>query len=232
MKQLHSEVEQMGARYARRHPGDLYSMLRPEVHRSSQELERDIAAMLTRHVTVPIPDLRLIEAGCGSGNNLTMFIRLGFDPGKLVGNELLPERVAQARRNLPAVTDVREGDAAALDIPPASFDIVYCSLVFSSILDDSFQRRLAARLWEWVAPGGALLWYDFVYDNPANKDVRGVPLRRVRELFPAAELNFRRLTLAPPISRRLCRIWAGAYHVFNAVPFLRTHVLCWLSKPR
>ncbi len=207
-------------------------MLRPEVQRSSQELERAIAAMLTRYVFKPVRDLRLLEAGCGSGNNLTMFIRLGFDPAKLVGNELLPERVAQARRNLPAITQVLEGDAAALDVPSGSFDILYCSLVFSSILDDAFQQRLASRLWELVAPGGAFLWYDFVYDNPANKDVRGVPLRRIHELFPAARSRCRRVTLAPPISRRICRIWPGAYHVFNAVPFLRTHVLCWLEKPR
>jgi SAM-dependent methyltransferase len=161
-----------------------------------------------------------------------MFIRLGFDPARLVGNELLPDRAAQARRNLPAVTAVLEGDAAALDLPAGSFDILYCSLVFSSILDDEFQQRLASHLWDLVAPGGALLWYDFVYDNPANKDVRGVPLRRVRELFPDAHVSFRRVTLAPPISRRVCRIWPNAYHVLNALPFLRTHVLCWLEKPR
>jgi SAM-dependent methyltransferase len=222
----------MGARYARRQSGDLYSMLRPEVQRSSQELERAIVSMLTRHRSTPLRDLRLLEAGCGSGSNLTMFIRLGFDPARLAGNELLPERAAQARRNLPAVTSVLEGDAAALDIPAGSFDILYCSLVFSSILDDAFQQRLASRLWELVAPGGAFLWYDFVYDNPANKDVRGVPLRRVRALFPDARMSYRRVTLAPPISRRVCRIWPGAYHVFNALPFLRTHVLCWLEKPR
>jgi SAM-dependent methyltransferase len=226
-----SEVDQIGARYARRHAGDLYSMLRPEVQRSTQELERAIVAILKR-LSVPVGELRLLEAGCGSGNNLTMFIRLGFDPGRLVGNELLPDRVFQARRNLPAATTILEGDAAELDVTSGSFDIVYCSLVFSSILSDDFQQRLAVRLWDLVAPGGGLLWYDFVYDNPSNKDVRGVSLRRIRELFPAAVINFRRLTLAPPLSRRVCRVWPGAYDVLNAFPFLRTHVLCWLRKPR
>lgn len=232
MRQLPSDVEQMSDRYSRRRSDDIYSMLRPEVQRSFQELERAIVSMLTRHVSAPVKDLRLLEAGCGNGSNLTMFIRLGFNPEKLVGNELLADRVVQARRNLPAAIAVLEGDAAALQLAPGSFDILYCSLVFSSILDDDFQQRLAGRLWDLVAPGGALLWYDFVYDNPANKDVRGVPLRRVRELFPRARMSFRRVTLAPPISRRVCRVWPGAYHVFNAFPFLRTHILCWLEKPR
>jgi hypothetical protein len=108
--------------------------------------------------------------------------------------------------------------------------VVLQSLVFSSILDDAFQAALARRMWQLVRPGGGVLWYDFVYDNPANPDVRGVPVRRVRELFPEAAIVIRRVTLAPPISRRVCRIHPAAYGVFNALPFLRTHVLCWLSK--
>ena len=39
-------------------------------------------------------------------------------------------------------------------------------------------------MWRWVRPGGGVLWYDFTFDNPRNPDVRGVPLARVRELFP------------------------------------------------
>jgi hypothetical protein len=58
-----------------------------------------------------------------------------------------------------------------------------------------------------------------------------VPLRRVRELFPAGEVTARRLTLAPPISRLVCRVHPAAYALFNSVPFLRTHLLCWIRKP-
>ncbi len=225
-----SEIDRVGERYARRRPGDLYHVLRPEVLRAAQELDRAYASFLTRLAPKPVRELRLLEAGCGSGSNLTRFQSLGFDPGNLVANELLPERIVQARRNLPAVTAVVPGDATELDFPPGSFDIVFASLVFSSILDDGFQARLASRLWDLIAPGGAFLWYDFTYDNPSNADVRGVPMRRVRELFPAADITSRRVTLAPPISRRVCRLFPGAYQLFNFFPFLRTHVVCWLRK--
>jgi hypothetical protein len=142
----------------------------------------------------------------------------------------LPERAALARRNLPAECRILEGDASVLEIAAGSVDIVYQSTVFTSLLDQQFQSCLAARLWSWVKPGGGLLWYDFVYDNPANRDVRGVPLRRVRELFPGADLAVRRVTLAPPIARRVSRIHPWAYHLFNSVPWLRSHVLCWIGK--
>ncbi len=40
-----------------------------------------------------------------------------------------------------------------------------------------------------------------------------------------------RLTLAPPVSRRVSRFHESLYTVCNAFPFLRTHILCWLKKP-
>ncbi len=77
-----------------------------------------------------------------------------------------------------------------------SLDIVLVSTVFSSLLDDAYQQRLADAMWRWLKPGGAVLWYDFTVDNPRNADVRGVPLRRVRALFPQALMRHRRVTLA------------------------------------
>ena len=82
-----------------------------------------------------------------------------------------------------------------------------------------------------MKPGGQVLWYDFTYDNPRNPDVRGVPVARVRALFPDGELSVRRLTLAPPIARPLARIHPSLYTLANALPWLRTHVLCWIRKP-
>ena len=108
---------------------------------------------------------------------------------------------------------------------------MFVSTVFSSLLDDAFRQRLAGAMWRWVKPGGGVLWYDFTVDNPKNSDVRGVPLASVRALFPEAEMQHRRLTLAPPLARAVCRVHPALYTVFNALPSLRTHVLCWLGKP-
>jgi len=103
--------------------------------------------------------------------------------------------------------------------------------VFSSLLDDRFQQALADRMWSWLRPGGGVLWYDFVVGNPSNPDVRGVPVRRLKALFPLGRFTIRRVTLAPPIARAVCRVHPSLYHVFNALPLLRTHVLAWIEKP-
>jgi hypothetical protein len=83
-----------------------------------------------------------------------------------------------------------------------------------------------------VKPGGGVLWYDFTVDNPRNRDVRGVPLRRVQALFPQARVQAQRVTLAPPIARAVSRLHPSLYTVFNALPPLRTHLLCWIAKDR
>jgi len=229
---MNDEVAEVKKRYLRRESllGSLYAPLKPDVYMSQQEKERALIRWITQARLAPLQCKSLLEVGCGSGANLQQMLRLGFQPENLKGIELLDERVAKAQRKLPATVEIFPGDATTLGLPACSFDVVYQSTVFSSILDDRFQQELAQRMWSWAKPGGGVLWYDFIYDNPANPDVRGVPVRRIGELFPRGELNVWRITLAPPISRLVTRIHPTLYTLFNAVPILRTHVLCWIGK--
>jgi SAM-dependent methyltransferase len=225
------EPDAVAERYARRAAGDRYSMLRPDVWHTVQERQRAMLRLFVRLGFNDLSALRLLEVGCGSGGNLQELLRLGFAPQQLSGAELLPERIAQARAGLPASVALFEGDATQLDLAPASFDIVFVSTVFSSLLADAFQQRLADTMWRWVKPGGGVLWYDFTVNNPRNADVRGVPLGRVQALFPQGRLQSARVTLAPPIARAVTRVHPSLYTACNLVPSLRSHVLCWLQKP-
>jgi len=225
------EPEAVAERYARRDAGDRYAMVNPDVWQTVHERQRAMLRLFTRHGQGDLAALRLVEVGSGAGGNLLELLRAGFLPEHLTGIELLPERHAAARRVLPDAVTLHSGDALAIDVAPASVDVVFVSTVFSSLLDDDFQQRLAAALWRWVRPGGAVLWYDFTVNNPRNRDVRGVPLARVRALFPEGRVDARRVTLAPPLARAVTRVHPALYTLFNTVPLLRTHVLCWISKP-
>jgi SAM-dependent methyltransferase len=229
----HGELDAIRARYARRAalPAQRYSRFNAEVLARVHERECSTAALLASHGIRSLKGLDVVEVGCGNGANLLEFLQFGAEPERLVGNELLDERLEQARCRLPAAVRLMPGDACELPFGEASFDIVYQSTVFSSILDDAFQQRLAQRMWQWVRPGGGILWYDFTYNNPRNPDVRGVPLARIRSLFPAGSVDARRVTLAPPIARRVAPLHPALYTLFNLVPALRTHLLCWISKP-
>ncbi|MCZ8234479.1 MAG: class I SAM-dependent methyltransferase [Inhella sp.] len=227
----HAEHQALAERYARRAGlEDRYSFLQPDVWQTVQERQRALIHLLRRHARRPLAELRVAEVGCGAGGNLLELIQLGFESAHLQGLELLPERLARARERLPAAVALHGGDATVAPIEAASQDLVLAATVFSSILDDGLQSRLAASMWSWLRPGGAVLWYDFTVNNPRNPDVSGVPLSRVRALFPGATIDARRVTLAPPLARPLCRLHPLLYPVVNAVPLLRTHRLAMLIK--
>ncbi len=212
---------------------DRYSLLRPDVWHTVQERQRALLQLFARLRITDLSALTLLEVGCGAGGNLLELLRLGFAPQHLTGVELLPARCAHARSVLPAGVTLIEGDALRIDLPAQSQDIVFAATVFSSLLDDAFQHALADAMWRWLRPGGGVLWYDFAFDNPRNADVRGMPMARVRSLFPqAATIDVRRVTLAPPLARAATRLHPALYPLLNAVPWLRTHRLAWLGKAR
>ena len=226
------EQRAMAGRYARRAhlPPDRYAPLEPAVNAMVLERRAALVRLLRRQGIRDLSPLKILEVGCGSGTNLLELLQLGASARHLTGNELLPERLQAARERLPQAVQLLPGDAAQLGLPDASFDIVLQSTVFSSILDAALQQALARRMWALVRPGGAVLWYDFTFDNPRNPDVRGVPVRRIRALFPDAAMTVHRVTLAPPLARRAAAIHPALYGVLNRLPLLRTHVLCWLER--
>ena len=105
-------------------------------------------------------------------------------------------------------------------------------MVFSSLLSDDFQEEVAKKMWSWLRPGGSILSYDFIYNNPKNKNVSGVSVRRIQQLFPEGNLECQKATLAPPISRFLSRRNELAYKLLNKFSVLRTHAVCWVKKER
>jgi len=231
--QLEAERKRIVARYSRRAQQGLssrYLFTEPSVYMALQEKERAMLHWIRSCGICPVENKRLLEIGCGTGSDLLWFLRTGFVPENIVGNELLPERAVLAAKRLPTGCTLLHADALSLHLDNSAFDIVYQSTVFSSILDEQFQQRLAARIWRWLRPGGGVLWYDFVCNNPRNLDVRGIPLKRIPRLFPQGRVRSWPITLAPPISRLVTSIHPSLYTLCNTLPLLRTHALCWIEK--
>lgn len=225
---MDKHTEAITAQYARRGENPrLKDRYGPSAYTRHAVQEREARYARILRQLGPPATLRLMEIGAGTGGNIPFFLRLGLVPGQVHANELLPDRVEALRLAQPGIT-VHPGNA--LDIPAAldgTFDVVFQSTVFTSILDAGFKVLLARRMWALTKPGGIILWYDFVYDNPANPDVKGVGIREIRSLFPhASPMHFHRVTLAPPLGRRVGRL----YPLFNAIPLLRTHVVAEIGR--
>jgi SAM-dependent methyltransferase len=207
-----------------------YDPLRPEVLHARQVLERAITTGVRQRGLVPSA-LDVLDVGCGHGDPLLGLLRLGFDPARLQGVDLLPARLAGARQRLPAAVRLHAGDAAALALPAASLDLVLQFTVFSSVLDPAARQQLAAAIWRWLRPGGSVLWFDLAWPNPRNPEVLALSPAAVQQLFPQGRVQARRLTVAPPLARGLARVHPALLPLAHALPWLRGHWWVWVDKP-
>lgn len=217
------------ARRAERGADERYSLDDPANRYLFERRERDVIALLRRQHLLPLAGRDVIDVGCGNGAMLRDFARLGADPERCHGIDLLPERIETAREGDPRIT-LHQGDASSLPYPDASFDVALQFTLLSSVLDGSMRRAIASETMRVLRPGGVLIWYDFLW-NPANRDVRGVTRTELRRLYPDCRIAARRVTLAPPITRRLARISPKLCRALEAVPLLRSHQLVALRKP-
>lgn len=229
---MNTEIEEIKSRYSRRNniTKDRYSFLQPATILSEQEKERALVKWIKANNIFPLEDKTILEIGCGNGNNILTFLKFGFDPGNIYANELLEERFLIAKKKIPQEIQLIKGNALDIELPNNKFDIVYQSMVFSSILDKNFKKDLAAKLYNLVKPGGGILWYDFIYNNPRNPDVKGVKLNEIKELFGINPSFIKKITLAPPIARIVSKVHPFFYTLFNSMYIFRTHLLVWLKK--
>jgi len=196
-----------------------------------QEIERRMLGALERHGLAPLEAKKILEIGCGNGHWLREFIKWGANPENLTGVDVLADRLAQARRLSPATVSFIDGNAAELEFADETFDIVLQATVLTSILDAAFKRKVAAEMVRVLRPGGIVLWYDFHVDNPRNPDVRGIKRAEIAKLFPGCRIALERITLLPPLLRRLARYSWLVCHALSAMPWARTHYLGAIRKP-
>jgi len=195
-------------------------------HYAQSERELIYTEIIKKHFSSP-DSIKLLEIGAGTGGNIFIFKRIGFKWENIYANELLPDRFEVLKNTFPEIKTY-EGDACDIEFNKEnSFDIVFQSTVFTSILDFDFKLKLANKMWSLLNPGGIILWYDFAFDNPHNKDVKGIKKSEIAKLFSKSKrITFHKTTLAPPIGRRVKNL----YPFFNIFPFLRTHLIAEIEK--
>jgi SAM-dependent methyltransferase len=236
-----SRIQEEYERRARAFPPDFYSFTKPANLLVRQSRERAVVRMLARSNCLPLGQRRILDVGCGDGQWLVDFETWGAKRANLAGIDLIPSRVRDARTRLAAwaddegkvlseAADIREGDASHLPWRDQAFDIVCQSMVFSSILDNNMQTVVAKEMVRVLAPDGVILWYDFFVNNPRNRNVRGVRKHEVGRLFPGFVPEVRRVTLLPPLARRVApRSWLLA-ELIETMKFLNTHLLITLRR--
>jgi SAM-dependent methyltransferase len=225
-----SEILRIRAEYERRTreiPRDFYSWGRLSNYFLDTQLVRDCITELTREQMFPLENRSVADIGCGSGRWLHEFAQ--WEAKELHGIELDESRIRRAKEQL-ASADLCTGDARYLPWRDESFDLVSQFTLFSSILNDTVKKRIAAEMMRVTKRTGLILWFDFRINNPRNASVRGIGAAEIRALFPGCKVRLRRVTLAPPIARAVVPISWIAASMLERIPFLRTHHLAIIRK--
>jgi len=208
---------------------DRYSLFRPGELYMLQTRERVTLDVLRAAGWTSLSDKAILEVGCGRGHRLADFVRWGADPAQVCGVDLMPDFVAEAKRTHPNFSLVR-ASAHRLPFPSGSFDLVLQSTLFTSIADCSLRRAIAGEMLRVLRPAGIILWYDFRYPNPRNRDVQPIGARAIHDLFPECVIRLRTVTLLPPLARALAGRMLPLCRALELVPILRSHYLALIRR--
>ena len=215
--------EQIISQYSKRHGNSNLYAGGYYVDYVQNEIKENIETFLTREFK-DFRNLTLLEIGAGNSSNAKIFINIGVNPKNICFNELLPERIEVIKAHFPDNT-IFEGNASEIN-SDKKFDIIFQSTVFTSILNQADREKLAKKMLDLLNPNGIILWYDFIYNNPKNKDVRKVDVKELKLLFAkSSNIYYKKITLAPPIGRKVKKF----YKLFN-IPILRSHILAIIKK--
>ncbi|CAD6510272.1 2-methoxy-6-polyprenyl-1,4-benzoquinol methylase, mitochondrial [Paraburkholderia kirstenboschensis] len=116
---------------------------------------------LKRLIDTPLPAAPVIvDVGCGQGISFRLLAD-AFEPRRIVGIDYhepslaLAANAANACRDKVADIELLHGDCAALPLPDASADIVFCHQTFHHLVE---QDRALAEFRRVLKPGGVLLF--------------------------------------------------------------------------
>lgn len=200
----------------------LYSVFNAAELHARHSRERVTLSMLNRIGRTNIEECSILEVGCGRGNQIGDYLRWGCLPGQITGIDILPDFIAEARARYPGVS-LMEGSVLDLPFEDASFDILSQGTVMSSLPDEADREKMAEEMTRVLKPGGLLLWFDFRYPSPGNRNVKPIRAGELRALFPDYEVHLRSLTLLPPIARRIAPVSSTLASLLEIIPPMRSH---------
>jgi len=188
-----------------------------------QSLQREVLSGLRKNKVRNLSNCEVLEVGCGSGGVLLQYQLLGVQPLHLWGLDIRFDPLPGARNRVPQAI-ILNANGAMLPVADHSFDLVLQYTAFSSILDEGLKKNMALEMLRVLKPGGFVIWYDF-WLNPTNKQTRGIKPAEIRQLFPRCKIQLKRVTLAPPIARRLVPFSWGLAHALESLKLLNSHYL-------
>jgi SAM-dependent methyltransferase len=222
-------MEEVYRKLERLHPPGYYSLFDPGHLYLMQRREEALLWAIRRHDLQPLADRRVLNVGCGGGEEILRQVLYGADRRRIVGVEVRAQPLVDMRRRFGEVQAV-QADASQLPFADASFDIVHQATMMTLVLDAELRTKIAKEMRRVCSPSGAMLWFDYRYSNPANREARGIGAAEIRRLFPGCDIWLQSLSLAPPLARSLARYSVTLCRALEWLSPLRTHYLAVIRR--
>lgn len=103
------------------------------------------------------PDMRLLDAGCGSGRNLTYFLNSGYDVcavDKSLYSIAQVQKLSSILAPHLSPNNFRAEPVERMSFDDASFDVVISSAVLHFARDETHWRNMVTEMWRVLKPGG------------------------------------------------------------------------------
>lgn len=195
----------------------------------SLQREREIIQALKDEGLWFQKEKKVLDVGCGNGIVLNYLLKKGVVAEDLFGIDLLPERIKEAKRLYPDVYFTC-GNAESLHFPDKFFDIIIQTTTFTSILDKKMKKRIASEMIRVLKPNRVIIWHDFRFSNPLNRNAKGIDKDEIMSLFPNCSFSFKSMNLNPLIGRPMARLSFKICEILEKIPILRTHLLVVIRK--
>ena len=135
-------------------------------------------------------DMRVLDAGCGTGRNLVYLLRQGFDVSATdASGGAIAETRALAAKLAPSLDadHVRVEPVEAMSFSDASFDVVISSAVMHFARDEAHWWAMVREMWRVLAAGG--LFFARLATTIGHES-RVVPLGGRRFILPDGSERF------------------------------------------
>ena len=206
----------------------LYSRFNPAYLYAMQHRERDLLRLLKQNLESDFSQKAILEIGCGSGGVLLEYLVNGAGSNNLFGLDILFDRLNEAKSKIPEAS-ILNANGEYIPFKTSSFDLVIQYTAFSSILNDSLKKNMAREMLRVLKASGLIIWYDF-WLNPTNNQTKGIKPPEIKKLFPNCHFDFHKITLAPPLARKIVPLsWMFA-EFLESLKFLNSHYLVIIRK--
>ena len=167
---------------------------------------------------------KVLDVGCGDGSSLLPFLRLGFEPGNLVGVDIRGEKIRVAQARYPGL-QFQCADASSLDFQDETFDIVQETMIFLQIPDDDLSSRIAREMLRITKIDGHLVLSDWRFGKIGHREFKPMNTKRISALFNVGPQTILRKvfrgSLVPPVGRFFSKNLPSMYFAVSRLfPFL------------